>query len=623
MRLKMKYTLAVAAAVLACAAVSVRAQSPIVAIAGSSAQFLELGQSSSLTTASGTICVWDSGSAKSFTLTDERGASGGPYTDSGAAWVEWNSGTGTCAAPAGTWSITFFVNTDSVVGNRCFFAAPACHVATSYTGTTAIAAGGGLTGISEVSLPSTVFAAINNTAGTPPGVPLNAVATDIRPEDAKFAVNRALTPCGVPIQDTAIVNIGGSPTPTAFYTQYLGIGDQTATANVGTKISEGQGSTTKFNVLNFNIQGNDPFTGNAVTAYTVTQLGAVPVLVFVNPGNGGGFGSLQLSNIDRAVLAGYLDGTYGSTSDAFLQQTGSTPPSGSHVFIREYMSGTYNTMEYSIPNSVQIHSSQEVGVNAQIANNNGFPFPPYNCSGATVGGGPTAGLSTLTGATGTVNPLFETIARPSGETSVRGREIGTGDEIKAVITPGGLGTTGNNIPGTDGLGYAFWSAANFNGAKANTGKYLTVDGVDPLEEVWTDGLIPNTVYDNLGSVSLDHIRDGSYPIYSILRLASSSTATPTITALVNSAIKFLSPTQPDFVHTTQLPIVRSHFAPPGVAFGGCTPVVGTSNCATTASNGTSNTEAGGDVGGLALTLQSEFDYIADTGNGNGNTGMRQ
>jgi hypothetical protein len=328
--------------------------------------------------------------------------------------------------------------------------------------------------------------------------------------------------------------------------------------------------------------------------------------------------------MDIAILAGYLDGTYGSTSDAFLNQTASAPASGSDVFLREYMSGTYNTTEYSIPNSVQTKTSQEVEIASQQANNNGFPFPPYNCSGATVGGGPTFGLSALTGSSGTANPFFEPISRPSGETSIRVRELGTGDEVKAVLATAGLGSGALNVPGKNGLGYAFWSAANFVNARAGTGKYLTVNGIDPLQEVWTDGLIPNTVYDNLPSVSLDHVRDGSYPVYSILRIESSSTATPTVQALVASAIRFLGPTQPDFVHITQLPIVRSHFAPPGVAFAGCTPVLGSSNCSQSASNGTgSNPEAGGDVGGLALPLQSEFDYITDTGNQNGNTGFRQ
>ena len=635
MRLKLKFAFAVAAAVLACGAASVHAQSPVVGIVGSSAQWLELGQASSIAPTNppagyGTVCVWDGGS---FTATDNRGtgAQGFPFTDSGAAWVQWNSGTGTCAVPAGTWSITYFINTDSVVGNRCFFAG--CTVTTGYTGTSSTCFTGAstFTGISEqTQICGTVFNAINGTKVT-------AAATDIRPEDAKFAVNRALTPCGTPIQDTVEVNVGGAETATPVYTQYLGIGDQNSGADsqnrVGNKIAEGQLSTKKFNVLQFNITGNDPFTNTAVPSYSVIELGAVPVVVFVNPSDGTGFGSLQLSNIDRAILAGYLDGTYGSTSDAFLVSGGAAPTSGSNTFLREYMSGTYNTMEYSIPNSVQVHSSQEVGLNAQLANNNGFIFPPYNCTGS--GATATFALSSNAQSGSLSNPLYENYLRPSGETSIRGREIGTGDEIKAVLATAGLGActptstpactspnpTQPNVPGKDSLGYAFWSAANFNGARAGTGKYLSVDGIDPLEQDWQDGLIPNTVYDNLGDVSLAHVKDGSYPIYSILRLVAGTTATSTINTLVSNAIKFLSPTQPDFVHVSQLPIVRSHFAPPGVLFPGCTALP----CQTSVSNGSSasSPEAGGDVGGLALTLQSEFDYIADTNNQSGNTGMRQ
>lgn len=645
MRLKMKFAFAVAAAVLAGVAVSVHAQSAptnITAIVGSSAQYLELGQASSLTSATGTVCVFDSGGTN-FTVTDNRGTAGEgfPYTDSGETWVEWNSGTGTSTIPNGTWNITLFVNVDSVVGNRAMFGG--AHVTNPYTGSGSIASGPALVGIATCSLPPAVFNAINS-ANAGAGALVNVAATDIRPEDAKFAVNRALTACGTPIQDTALVNVGGTPTATSFYTQYLGIGDQNTTLDpsgrVGNKIQEGQLSTKKFNVLQFNIAGNDPFTGNPVPAYTTVELGAVPVLVIVNPSNTAGFGSLQLSNIDRATLSGYLDGTYGSTSDAFLNASTNlaAPPSGSNVFLREYMSGTYNTMEYSIPNSVENKSSQEVGTAAYLAANNvnGFAeFPPYNCNGNVFA------LSTNANSGSLANPLYEAYSRNSGETSIRGREIGTGDEIKAVLATAGLGTcnttsnpacavTQPNVPGKDSLGYGFWSVANYNNARAGTAKYLSVDGIDPIQQVWTDGLVPNAVYDNLGSVSFDNIRNGTYPILSFLRLAAvNGNPATTVQALVASAGRFLSPTQNDFVAVGQLPIVRSHFAPPGVAFayagGTCTPnSVGANGCFWAAANGTgSNQQAGGDVGGLALTLQSELDYITDTGNQNGNTGWRE
>jgi hypothetical protein len=653
MRQKMKFAFAVTAAILACAAASVHAQAPgeVIAMSGSSALYEELGQASSIISlqTGATDCVWDSGGTKDFTLTDTRpglAGIGANTTDTGTAWIFWTSGvSGTCESPTAGFDIIVFVSVDSTVGNRCFFASPSCTL----TLATALAATGApyapisptaLPGISESDLPATVINGITNSLGTGLGAAINAAATDIRPEDAAFATLRALTPCGQNIQDTITLTVGGAETLETVYTQYEGIGDQTTSYDqvggktvAGAAIDEGNGGTKVFNVLAFNLFGKDPIvtTNNVVSSYTVTQVGAVPVVVFVNPANISGFGSLSLSNIDRGILAGYLDGTYGSTSDAFLVQSPSAPPSGSTVFIREYLSGTYNTMEYGIPNNREIQSGQDVGLAAQQANANGVSFPPYNCSGGTVYGGATYGLNLnskyLNDPPSTINPLYESFTRPSGETSIRTRQIGTGDEIGGV-----LGTnTGHTLSPTDSLGYAFWSAANFVNATAKTGKYLTVDGVDPIQETWADGLIPTSSNDLLHNVSLSNVSNGSYPIWSILRLVSSSAgATTAMSDLQAAAIKFLGPTQPDFVHSSQLPIVRSHFAPPQIAFtgpnGNCTPVLGTSNCASNASNGSSGSgesaEAGGDVGGIVLTLQSELDYFTDTGL-NGNLGKRQ
>ena len=72
--------------------------------------------------------------------------------------------------------------------------------------------------------------------------------------------------------------------------------------------------------FDFNLMGTDPIYGQALPGtYSVTSVGATPIVVFVNPSNESGFGSLLVQNIDRAILAGYLDGTYGRTADLIPQ----------------------------------------------------------------------------------------------------------------------------------------------------------------------------------------------------------------------------------------------------------------------------------------------------------------
>jgi hypothetical protein len=590
--MKLKYMFLVAAAVLSAAAVNVSAQNFNIVMAGSSALFLETGQAATtltLPSQGGYTCWYDSGSAKSFTLTDSRPQSAygiGNTTDTASGWIVWGPGSGSCANPAGSYNIEMYLNTDSVVGQRCYFAVPRCKVTIANPPASPgnlIAAAG-----QETTIPtnSTLITAINAGSGTS----TNAAATDIRPEDGRFAAMRTLLTCGTPV----VAN-----------SQYLGLGYQGAHVGVGVAIAgssiQTNGSGSSFNVLDFNITGNDPITTQGpIPAFTVTAVGAVPIVVFVNPTNAGGFGSLQVSNINRAQLAGFLDGSYGHTQD-IIPQTAASTDGPATVFLREPLSGTYNTMEYSIPNNIETQSSQDVGLVAKnLGGGPGTSFPPYYC--------------VSTGGAALQNPLTEQVQRNSfglGTLTQRGRAIGTGNMVKAVVaTP-------------DSLGYAFWSAANFapsSTVDAQHAKYLTVDGVDPIQEVWEDGLVPQQANGQLGNVTLSHVKDGSYPIWSILRIVSDNGTTLTsVQALVAGAAKFLSPTQPDFVPLASLGVTRSHFSPPNVLYPGCASLP----CPlTAASNAAAGTEHGGDVGGIVYTLLSDQDYISDTGT-NGNTNRRQ
>jgi hypothetical protein len=583
--MKLKYTFVVAAAVLVFAAASVNAQTVRIAMLGSSGIWQALGESS----ASQNGCYWTA-PASDFTATDKRFTPN--LTDSGAAWVTWTTGaTGTCAAPSSDAIVDFDMNTDSTVGNRCFFGAPASGASGCLMSTTAT---GGLAGANtfpapfnnDTAIPASVVAAINVATDN-----IDAAATDVRPEDAKFATIRGLSPCGQVVSG-----------------QYLGIGYQTTTTGLGVAIqgsllNHANPAAKSFNVADFNLIGTDPVTGGAVRSFTVIPVGAVPIVVFVNPASSTGFGSLLATNITRGELAGYYDGTLGKVTD-LVSQPFVSGAAGSYVFVREFLSGTYNTFEYAIPNSQSNQSSQDVGLAALNQFNSGSTTkgPLLEC-GTGASGGVTRGTDATATVLSTQNPLQD---NPRGSTATGGRfrSIGTGNMVAAVLAQ------------SNGLGYAFWSSGNFKNALPTNAKYLTVDGIDPIQETWIDGLIPTAGNGLLGDVSFAHVKDGSYPIWSLLRTECDPNVTgvcTAVTGLATAAQELISPFIPDFVANSQLLVFHAHFAPPGVNFNtGNVPANG---------HGTS-VEAGGDVAGVVYSLQADGDYISDTTQQGGIVGRR-
>jgi hypothetical protein len=601
--MKWKQALLGAAAMIGFLAASAHAQTLQLAIIGSSAQFLEEGQAETTTTTPG--CWWTDGTKTDMEAEDTGLVAGGGSAvfDKVSWWIVWTAGTGSCSAPTGGYTVNLYANSDSVVGNRCFFRANAdgstgCIIDVLTACSTLASQGGSSllgTGFPDASgLPTAVCGFIN-------GSHFNTAATDIRPEDAKFAINRALATGGTQM-------FPGS--------QYIGLGYTNGSTISGSTLGGGS----SFNVMNFNIVGDDPFnTTDSVPGFDVVTLGAVPELVFVNASDEAGFGNLAVTNLERGTLAGYLDGTNKATSDAIDTQvysaSGEVVPI---VFIRENLSGTYNTMEYNVPNSEELQTSQDCGIEAynaltanklwesQSGEEGALATPPWECPG-----GVPANPIEAHSAGGTV----------AANTTVY-RAIGTGNEVASVIA------------NADSLGYAFWSAANFSGTSA-ADKYLTVDGIDPIFQNWVDGEIPTSSNGLLGNVSMAHVKDGSYPIWSYLRLVTTSANLTNATNLISAALNFLSPTQPDFVSTSQMYKIRSHFAPPGVAFPLCTAgytppvgVDGTGGVACSAgavNNGTTsngNPESGGDVGGMPFGLQSEGDYNHNNGVKTGHIGKR-
>jgi hypothetical protein len=590
--MKLKGMLLVAAVVLACAAASVNAHAQTVnlAIMGSSALYQEVGQADY----AAKTCIFIN-STKGFNIVDSRvdtahAADTVNVTDTAAAWVAWTPATaGNCGSgPATGASIDFYMNTDSVLGDRCFFASPSCVVSTnaSFSAT----CGTALPGTQCTNLPTTVQNAINNSGA---GTHINVAATDIRPEDAMFATLRALTPCDQ--------LVGGS-------SQYYGLGLQTTNSNVATTVSGSaatiQGFTLlggSFHINNFAIMGNDPATGSAIAngtgnGWSVVGVGAAPIVVFVNPTNPNGLGSLAVSNISRATLSGFQDGSLGTVTD-MVPQAWAQAPAGVNTFIREPVSGTYNTTEYAVANSTQNLSSQDNGVQST----NGFA--PTYCTGATVTNDVVSGASWPLG--GITNPLSES-GTHGGVAYTRSRAIGTGNMVTSVEKV------------KDGLGYAFWSQANFSSTTPFNAKYLSVDGVDPIQEVWQDGEVPTTSNGLLGNVSFSHVKDGSYPIWSTLRLVTDSTHLTSVQSLATSAQNFVTPQFPDFVLPNQMAVVHSHFTPPGVTFPG-----NSGNPSNGVFNASTAPEAGGDVAGVIYSFQADKDFGGDFVSPGGEVNHRQ
>lgn len=293
--------------------------------------------------------------------------------------------------------------------------------------------------------------------------------------------------------------------------------------------------------------------------YQTTSIGAAPVLVFVNNtlsgagdiGETGPSGPLT-TNINRYTLAGFLDGTFTRTTDLTLQPNTGKPVT---TFLREGLSGTYLTMEYCIPQSV--FTSQERNVSSTLNN-------PLN------------------GTTPAYNP-----ASPAAVLTKGGRVRGVG----TAACVAGVNRTPNS------LGYSFWSTGNFAIGVANNTKYITVDGVEPLLDVYPGGNTFN--YPSGSAVTFKNISNGSYPIWGVLRMITSTAPADgsRLSAYVTEARA--ASNGGTFIPPANLYVFRSHRA---------------TKDAPNPSNGNNTlAEAGADAGGAVFNINSDKSFFADTG----------
>ncbi|HKM47758.1 MAG TPA: hypothetical protein VJX69_09220 [Terriglobales bacterium] len=531
---------------------------------------------------------------------DSRNSSIPP--EAGTFFVAWDNVSGN------VWS---YLSVDTIVGNRLFFANPR---ATQQIDSGAIsAAGANKVPAAILYNRQTSADQADETTGIPSGV-LSAVQTtftaaisDVRPEDAKFEVLRVLAPYAA--SGTGL-GYGTSGNATCFQ----GSDSWTVSINLGCPIYGTWGS--KATPSEYALTGHDPFTGNAAWKYKTIEVGAEPVVFVYNVTDANGLGAtgpdginVAFKNLNRFTATYLFNGSLGLAQDidpsltTALKALSANPP----VFpiLREPLSGTMTATEFNVFRSIEMlkeipnAASQETGVLLS---------------------------STCTVGVNCADPLY--LPGPNG--SIRYRAIGTGAEISGVSGVGGV----KNIE--DGIGYAFFSFGNVNplagtagssGTAGGKGRYVTLDGVDPINQGYGPysfnggnylaGQVPNCVApcQEKGGASLPNVRNGSYPAWTIIRAITDATGVnlTNTQALVTAAQNEVNNTTADFVPfvctnattcniggSTEpgLTVFHSHFTPAGVA--------GAPH------NGNVVAESGGDVGGAVFTDQADIDYHTDT-----------
>jgi hypothetical protein len=441
---------------------------------------------------------------------------------------------------------------DSGVGDRCYFAQPHCNVNVS-----SFPAPGNLIvstlwgdNSSDTTPPANVSALF--TSGT---TLVSAAATDIRPEDALFATCRANSALGGGVDALAGLGYGvnASGVCPAF-------GAALANLEGADILSAYPASTATAHLVAFALSGKDPFTGTVIPAYTTVSVGAAPI-IFITQRTG----ALKTVTNATDTELHQVFGGINCNASAF-----GAPSANIQAYLREPVSGTMNTTEYTV-----------------------FRYPDH------------LGTSQETGVAA-ANPLSKSCTA-GGK---RFRTIGTGEEVKSVLNSG----TNN---GTDGIGYTFFSYGNVStiADSANYG-YLTLNGIDgifhkygttidPGQPVIAGALpssatLPSSCLSNFpcaeskiwsGNLSFPNLRNGSYRAWSVLRLVSNGGALGAAQLLASGSQTYVVNTVPDYVPYVKvaatdpgLALLRSHYTQEGVA-----PV----NVATTG-------DKGGDAGGCIL-----------------------
>jgi len=554
----------------------VQAQKVKVMFAGSSAEWqtFALGAYNSGHCVSGGTAPCFHYTNGSFNLTDTRPTHVGlsANVDAGAIWIVWDS-----AASPNVWA---FIKVDSGVGNRCYFANPACVVGQNPFPAAANSITVWPDGSTDSTPPASVQALFTGST-----VSVNVAATDIRPEDSLWSTCRTNSQLG-----SASVG-GGDGTDGLGYNNNNNPGVCPAfgankNALVGNAVASGYpASTSTANVLAFALSGKDPFTGSTVPKYTTYSVGVDPV-TFIFSRNGG-----QLSSLSDITDAQAQTAFSGGSCDASAFGLNAK---GIAVYIREPLSGTMNTTEATV-----------------------FRRP--------VVGGTVLGISQESNVNG-ANPLTGTsVTCPSSDgKGGRWRGIGTGEAVKSV-----LNSVHNN--GVDGVAYSFFSYGNVStiASSASYG-YTTLNGTDPIFSTYYNGT--GSAYDPgqptaygsgglpgakdtpcgsfpcaenqiwAGGLSFPNVRSGAYRAWSLLRIVSTGTALSAAETVIKNSQQYVVTTTPDYIPAVAVKNVvinGSKFTDPGIAIvrSHYQQLDGDGNTIGKAPVNAGKTESGGDMGG--------------------------
>ena len=542
------------------------------------------------------------------------------------AWVEWSGSLDGTTVNA----VCVYLATDSIVGQRLYFA-------TNSAGTPASSINfpGGCGSSYPVGgqIPAGIFPP---ESPLPPGVCSklqgqlwNAAPSDIRAEDAAFGTTRACATyaaTGTGFGYSCIL-----PSPTSIYS---GIG----------------GSSGNVQAVTYAIAGTDPITNVQIAhsaagtdghPWTSINAGGQAVLVLVNTADTSaeGFGSTTFSNVNRPDLARVFTG--GATRTRDLIQAAGLSSKPLTALVREPLSGTFNTFEFQVARTKEYDFTQEGLTNlAGVISANGIGMATP--TGWTFEGLSCPAVDCPSAVTG--NPLDWKRSGTSGSGGLKVRVIGTGEMVNTLT---GLTTkcnsqacqdrAGNLI--TNQIGYTFFSFGNVAPA-VGTAKYLLVDGVDPLFDGAAgptqnpggegSGALPTCSAPCPSAVTLTNIKNGSYPLWNILRVITSgqlgavNTAGSCLTGAtvceMVAASQAAYSTIPDLVAQSNMRVFRSHqtIMDGGKTFAGhngtkhYSGVTGTPCGFAAYTGGAIVYECGGDVSGARFTIQQDADQITDT-----------
>jgi len=582
---------------------------------GSSALFLELGQAALVSVGNAhivggnpTFCIYahKSGNLNPASSVKAQDNRLGPTatTESGDFWIVWGPIASNCANPDLASPFYMYTSLDSVLGDRGYFevdpgVAGGCGPGPGYCQLLSLAPAdlvcpgtGCPDSLLNVNAPAAPFNNVANNA-PPPAALISSInnahwnwaGTTVRPEDAKFETFRLLTSCNVWIDRQPFDQLRR---------QVQGLGYVN-----GNLISDDFVRAKSVHVKDFNITGNDPLNTNfPVPGYTLSTIGAKPVIVAVGPSpSPSGTGIALATDIPGFVAANLFSGVLGRATDLL----GPTAAWAVTTLIPEPLSGAYNVFEYGLVNSSKYHTSQDA-ISCMPGGAPSNPLHIVSANGAGLEGGSVQAF--------------------------RRRVIGSGQmtsTLQSAIEGGG------HNPSETYIGYFFWGAANVVGL--TNVKYLTVDGVDPIQDHYANGTLPssggpgdpcNGVISNCpsGLISLKGLKSGDYALWSALRVVSAAPTPAGITSIISALQTPVLATLEnvgDFVPSRSLNAWRSHYSLPtlGINTASNGPNIAGGNDLCNPGGAGALAEQGGDAGGAIILKQANADFCSDFGNNTG------